>query len=85
MRRTKEEAEQTRAALLDAALAEFSDKGHAAARLEDIARRILRREPRPQLAEPPPEVQRWAGISPEDFKELEKEQIDEQRSEDSTQ
>ena len=29
--------------------------------LEDIARRILRREPRPELPEPPPEVRRWAG------------------------
>jgi hypothetical protein len=48
--------------------------------LEDIARRILRRQPRPELAEPPPEVQRWAGISPDDVRELEREQFDEQRS-----
>lgn len=39
MRRTKEEAEQTRQDLLEAALAEFSEKGYAAARLEDIAHR----------------------------------------------
>jgi hypothetical protein len=47
--------------------------------LEDIARRILRREPRTALPEPPPQVQRWAGISPEEFRDLE-EQADEQRS-----
>jgi hypothetical protein len=47
--------------------------------LEDIARRILRREPRTALPEPPPQVQRWAGISPEEFKELEN-KTDEQRS-----
>ncbi len=39
MRRTKEEAEQTKQDLLDAALAEFSEKGYQAARLQDIARR----------------------------------------------
>src|SRR5512137_1319712 len=37
MKRTKEEADQTRQALLDAALATFSRKGFAATRLEDIA------------------------------------------------
>lgn len=37
MRRTKEEAEQTRQALLEAALAAFSDKGYQAARLQEIA------------------------------------------------
>ncbi len=37
MRRTKEEAEQTRQALLDAALAAFSDKGYQATRLQEIA------------------------------------------------
>ena len=39
MRRTKEEAEQTKQDLLDAALVEFSEKGYQAARLQDIARR----------------------------------------------
>lgn len=39
MRRTKEEAEQTKQDLLDAALAEFSEKGYQAARLQDIAKR----------------------------------------------
>jgi len=47
--------------------------------LEDIARRILRREPRSELPQPPPEVQRWAGISPEGVRELEREQTDEQQ------
>lgn len=37
MRRTKEEAEQTRQDLLEAALKVFSQKGYSAARLEDIA------------------------------------------------
>jgi AcrR family transcriptional regulator len=37
MRRTKEEAEQTRQSLLDTALTVFSQKGYAATRLEDIA------------------------------------------------
>lgn len=37
MRRTKEEAEATRGALLDAALTVFSRQGYAATRLEDIA------------------------------------------------
>ncbi len=37
MRRTREEAEQTRQALLDAALAAFSDKGYQATRLQEIA------------------------------------------------
>ena len=37
MKRTKEEAAQTRQALLDAALAEFSRKGYQATRLQDIA------------------------------------------------
>lgn len=39
MRRTKEEAERTKQDLLDAALAEFSDKGYQATRLQDIAKR----------------------------------------------
>ncbi len=37
MRRTKDEAEQTREKLLDGALTVFSQKGYDAARLEDIA------------------------------------------------
>lgn len=37
MRRTKEEAEETRQQLLDAALQVFSAKGYVAARLEEIA------------------------------------------------
>jgi len=37
MRRTKEEAKQTRQALLDAALAAFSEKGYQATRLQEIA------------------------------------------------
>jgi len=37
MKRTKEEADQTRQALLDAALATFSRKGFSATRLEDVA------------------------------------------------
>lgn len=39
MRRTKEEAERTKQQILDAALAEFSNKGYQAARLQDIASR----------------------------------------------
>jgi TetR/AcrR family acrAB operon transcriptional repressor len=38
MRRTKEDAEQTRQDLLDAALTIFSKKGYTATRLEDIAK-----------------------------------------------
>jgi TetR/AcrR family acrAB operon transcriptional repressor len=38
MRRTKEEAEQTRQDLLEAALTVFSQKGFTATRLEDVAR-----------------------------------------------
>ena len=37
MRRTKEEAEQTRRQLMDAALRVFSARGYSAARLSDIA------------------------------------------------
>jgi len=37
MRRTKEEAEQTRQQILDAALLIFSQKGFQATRLQDIA------------------------------------------------
>ena len=37
MRRTQEEAEQTRQDLLDAALTMFSQKGYTATRLEDVA------------------------------------------------
>jgi AcrR family transcriptional regulator len=37
MRRTKEDAQQTRKSLLDAALSVFSQKGFAATRLEDVA------------------------------------------------
>jgi hypothetical protein len=46
--------------------------------LEDIARRILRRQPRPELEEPPPEVRRWAGISTEKFKAYQDQEFDEQ-------
>ena len=38
MRRTKEEAERTRKAILDASLRVFSTKGYARARLEDVAK-----------------------------------------------
>lgn len=38
MRRTKEDAELTRQAVLQASVAEFSRKGYAATRLEDIAK-----------------------------------------------
>lgn len=51
--------------------------------LEGIARKILRREPRPDLPAPPPEVQRWAGLTPDEFKEMEDKAADEQQS-DST-
>jgi len=37
MRRTEEEAQQTRADILDAALTVFSEKGYAATRLEEVA------------------------------------------------
>ncbi|MFN2142777.1 MAG: hypothetical protein ACK2U5_19990, partial [Candidatus Promineifilaceae bacterium] len=46
--------------------------------LEDIARRILRRQPRPELESPPPEVQRWAGISAEKLREYQSAKFDEQ-------
>jgi hypothetical protein len=36
--------------------------------MEGIVRRILRRTPRDELPEPPPEVQKWAGLSLEDYK-----------------
>jgi TetR/AcrR family acrAB operon transcriptional repressor len=39
MRRTKEEAEQTKQSILDAALTEFADKGYVEAKLVDIASR----------------------------------------------
>ncbi len=48
--------------------------------LEGIARRILRREPRHDLPAPPPEVQRWAGITPDELKEMEDTAADEQQS-----
>ena len=38
MRRTKEDAELTRQAVLEAAITEFSRSGYAATRLEDIAK-----------------------------------------------
>ena len=31
--------------------------------VEDLVRRVLRRSPREDLPEPPPEVQRWAGVN----------------------
>jgi hypothetical protein len=48
--------------------------------LEGIARRILRRTPRPELAEPPPAVMRWAGISVDELRHLEEGDQDEQRA-----
>ncbi|MFN2136804.1 MAG: hypothetical protein ACK2UK_12670, partial [Candidatus Promineifilaceae bacterium] len=44
--------------------------------VEDLARRIFRRAPRDGLPEPPPQVRRWAGISMDDYRELEREQVD---------
>ncbi len=39
MRRTKEEAEATRKAILDTALVEFAEKGYSATKLQDIAKK----------------------------------------------
>ncbi len=36
--------------------------------MEGIVRRILRRAPRAELAGPPPEVQKWAGLTIEEYK-----------------
>jgi len=36
--------------------------------MEGLVRRILRRTPRAQLPEPPPEVQRWAGLTIEEYR-----------------
>ena len=49
--------------------------------LESLVRRVLRRAPREELPEPPPEVQRWAGITMEDFRTQVREIQDESRSE----
>ena len=36
--------------------------------MEGLVRRILRRTPRAELPGPPPEVQRWAGLTLEEYK-----------------
>ena len=36
--------------------------------MEGLVRRILRRTPRAELPEPPPEVQKWAGLTLEEYK-----------------
>jgi hypothetical protein len=36
--------------------------------MEGLLRRILRRTPRAELPEPPPEVQRWAGLTLEEYR-----------------
>ena len=50
--------------------------------MEGLVRRILRRAPRAELPEPPPEVQKWAGLSLDDYKA--QMQIDEDENEDAT-
>lgn len=44
--------------------------------VEDLARRILRRQPREELPAPPPEVQRWAGMSPANLREMQHDELD---------
>ncbi len=36
--------------------------------VENLVRRILRRTPRAELPEPPPQVQRWAGLTLEEYR-----------------
>ena len=36
--------------------------------MENLVRRILRRTPRAELPEPPPEVQRWANMTLDEYK-----------------
>jgi hypothetical protein len=48
--------------------------------MEGIVRRILRRAPRAELAGPPPEVQRWAGLSIEEYKAQQQSDEDEDAS-----
>lgn len=49
--------------------------------VEGLVRRILRRTPRGELPEPPPEVQRWAGLSLEEYRA---EKIANERKDDSS-
>jgi len=38
--------------------------------VEALVRRILRRKPRAELPSPPQEVQRWAGLTLEEYRAL---------------
>jgi hypothetical protein len=50
--------------------------------MEGLVRRVLRRSPRAELPGPPPEVQKWAGLSIEEYKaQL---QTDEDENEDAS-